>query len=83
LHIIGGQPFIIRSKIDRALHLSEKYGMSQLHYNIIYLKAWIEFYWFENPNETFECYQQLKKMLDEEINCLSLSRFWQSTEIKI
>ena len=68
-------PSVIRGRLRRALNLAEKYGTKQQEYQAIYQTGWTEYYWFENPDATYECYLQLKEMLKEEVNVVRIERY--------
>lgn len=71
---IEDAPILVRGRFELALRESEKHGMSQQIYEIIYQQAWTAFYWFRNPDETFKLYCELKKMLEQRINVVRLEK---------
>lgn len=71
---IEDSPVLVRGRFELALRESEKHGMSQQIYKIIYQQAWTAFYWFRNPDETYKHYCELKKMLEQRINVVRLEK---------
>lgn len=71
---IEDAPVLVRGRFERALRESEKHGMRQQIYEILYQQAWTAFYWFRNPDETFRLYCELKKLLEQDTNVVRLEK---------
>ncbi|MDD2611341.1 MAG: hypothetical protein PHR38_00980 [Bacteroidales bacterium] len=71
---IEDAPVLVRGRFERALRESEKHGMRQQIYEILYQHAWTAFYWFRNPDETFRLYCELKNLLEQDINVVRLEK---------
>lgn len=67
-------PILVRGRFELALRESEKHGMMQQKYDILYQQGWTAFYWFRAPDETFMFYCELKKMLEQRINVARLEK---------
>lgn len=67
-------PVLVRGRFELAFHESEKHGMHQHIYEILYQQAWTAFYWFHNPDETYRLYCELKKILEQSINVVRLEK---------
>lgn len=61
-------PSIVRGKLERAEKLASKYGSKQQLFNAIYMCGWTEFFWLQNPDATYQCFQKMKQMMKDEIN---------------
>ena len=55
---------------------AKRYGLPQQLYECIYQIAWTEFYWYENPDASYENYCELKRMLDDEINVSRIEKLF-------
>lgn len=71
------QPKInVAGRFALALEQAKKHGTKQQVFNIIYQKAWTEFYWNENPNAMYEQYLELKDMLNQEVNVSRIEKLY-------
>lgn len=66
--------FEIKGRFSLALGQARKYGTSQQEFNVIYQIGWTSFYWFEDPEEMYQQYLQLKDMLQKEINPIRIEK---------
>lgn len=64
----------IKGRFERALRESKIHGTRQQTFIIIYQQAWTDFYWFRNPDSTYEGYKQLLSYLNDEINVTRLEK---------
>lgn len=64
----------IQGRFSLALEQAKKYGTKQQVFNVIYQKGWTSFYWFEDPDDMYQQYLQLKEMLQEEINPIRVEK---------
>lgn len=64
----------IKGRFSLALDQARKYGTSQQEFNVIYQIGWTSFYWFEDPEEMYQQYLQLKDMLQKEINPIRIEK---------
>ena len=67
-------PSTTRGRFKRAKNLANRYGTKQQIYKVIYQTGWTEYYWFENPDATYDCYVELKMMLNDEINVVRIEK---------
>ena len=64
----------IKGRFSLSLEQAKKYGTSQQVFNVIYQIGWTSFYWFEEPDEMYQQYLQLKDMLQVEINPMRIEK---------
>ena len=61
-------PSEIRAKFIRAENISKLYGTKQQLFEVIWQRGWTEFYWLENPDNSYLCYLKLKDMIVEDVS---------------
>ena len=64
----------IKGRFSLSLEQARKYGTSQQVFNVIYQIGWTSFFWFEEPDEMYQQYLQLKDMLQKEINPIRIEK---------
>ena len=64
----------IKGRFSLSLEQARKYGTSQQVFNVIYQIGWTSFFWFEEPDEMYQQYLQLKDMLQQEINPIRIEK---------
>ena len=67
---------IVAGRFALAIEQAKLHGTKQQVFNIIYQKAWTEFYWNENPKAMYEQYVLLKDMLNQEINVTRIEKLY-------
>lgn len=67
---------IVTGRFALALEQANLHGTKQQVFNIIYQKAWTEFYWNKDPTAMFAQYVLLKDMLIQEINVTRIGKLY-------
>ena len=67
---------IVAGRFALALEQAKLHGTKQQLFNVIYQKAWTEFYWNENPKAMYQQYLLLKEILNQEVNAARIEKLY-------